>query len=123
MIKPEGTHPAAACCCTVCASESVETKQWWKKQAELWVDVHTEEQFYHEINTGSKLVFVGGQAGPGSAIRRSSCVSSPSWKVDMKCGTGCLACKLLPEADNLDKVYKASFHVRMSGNPASRAAC
>lgn len=35
------------------------TDQWWKRQSELWVDVHTEEQFYHEINSGDRLVFVG----------------------------------------------------------------
>jgi thiol-disulfide isomerase/thioredoxin len=37
----------------------VETQKWWKKQSELWVDCHTDEQFYHEINSGDRLVFVG----------------------------------------------------------------
>jgi hypothetical protein len=42
------------------ASSTTSTStQWWKKQSELWVDVHTEEQFYHEINSGDRLVFVG----------------------------------------------------------------
>jgi hypothetical protein len=38
---------------------STSTEQWWKKQSELWVDVHTDEQFHHEINTGDRLVLVG----------------------------------------------------------------
>lgn len=42
------------------STTSTSTQQWWKKQSELWVDVHTEEQFYHEVNTGDRLVFVGG---------------------------------------------------------------
>lgn len=41
------------------ASTAVETQKWWKKQSELWVDCHTDEQFYHEINSGDRLVFVG----------------------------------------------------------------
>jgi hypothetical protein len=41
------------------STTSTSTQQWWKKQSELWVDVHTEEQFYHEINSGDRLVFVG----------------------------------------------------------------
>jgi hypothetical protein len=43
-------------------STSTDTK-WWKKQSELWVDVHTEEEFYREISSGDKLVFVGKQHG------------------------------------------------------------
>ena len=39
------------------ASET--TQQWWKQQAHLWVEVHTEEEFRREIGTGDKLVFVG----------------------------------------------------------------
>jgi len=42
------------------STTSTSTAHWWKKQSELWVDVHTEEQFYHEVNTGDRLVFVGG---------------------------------------------------------------
>lgn len=41
------------------STTSTSTQQWWKKQSELWVDVHTEEEFYHEISTGNRLVFVG----------------------------------------------------------------
>lgn len=41
------------------ATTSTETQKWWKKQSELWVDVHTEEDFHREINSGDKLVFVG----------------------------------------------------------------
>lgn len=40
-------------------STSTSTQKWWKKQSELWVDVHTEEEFYHEISTGNRLLFVG----------------------------------------------------------------
>lgn len=40
------------------STTSTSTQQWWKKQSELWVDVHTEEQFYREINSGDRLVFV-----------------------------------------------------------------
>lgn len=41
------------------STTSTSTQQWWKKQSELWVDVHTEEQFYQEISTGNRIVFVG----------------------------------------------------------------
>lgn len=41
------------------STTSTSTQQWWKKQSELWVDVHTQEQFYQEVNTGTRLVFVG----------------------------------------------------------------
>lgn len=41
------------------STTSTSTQQWWKKQSELWVDIHTEEQFYLEINSGDRLVFVG----------------------------------------------------------------
>lgn len=41
------------------SATATSTEQWWKKQPELWVDVHTEEQFYREISTGNRLVFVG----------------------------------------------------------------
>jgi hypothetical protein len=41
------------------STTSTSTQQWWKKQSELWVDVHTEEQFYREINSGDRLVLVG----------------------------------------------------------------
>lgn len=41
------------------STTSTSTQQWWKKQSELWVDVHTEEQFYQEISTGNRVVFVG----------------------------------------------------------------
>lgn len=44
-------------------STSTETK-WWKKQSELWVDVHTEEEFYREISSGDRLVFVGKHSQP-----------------------------------------------------------
>jgi hypothetical protein len=43
---------------TSSTSTSTDTK-WWKKQGELWVDVHSEEEFYREISSGDRLVFVG----------------------------------------------------------------
>eukprot|EP00882_Tetradesmus_deserticola_P009894 GHRQ01010455.1.p1 GENE.GHRQ01010455.1~~GHRQ01010455.1.p1 ORF type:complete len:283 (+),score=49.06 GHRQ01010455.1:69-917(+) len=42
---------------TQASSTSTDTK-WWKQQSELWVEVHTDEEFYEEINTGDRLVFV-----------------------------------------------------------------
>jgi hypothetical protein len=54
-------------------STSTDTK-WWKKQSELWVDVHTEEEFYREISSGDRLVFVGkhpaGQHSISSMLRQ-----------------------------------------------------
>jgi len=88
-----GIYPAAAAV-ALPVPQSVETKQWWKKQSELWVDVHTEEQFLHEINTGSKLVFVGAQPEQVLATCRSSCVSHCPAEVKMQ--LRCVARAVLP---------------------------
>lgn len=33
--------------------------QWWNKDKDLWITVHTEEDFNREVSTGDKLVVVG----------------------------------------------------------------
>jgi hypothetical protein len=57
--KAPSRRKVAASAQLASSTTSTSTDQWWKKQSELWVDVHTEEQFYHEINSGDRLVFVG----------------------------------------------------------------
>jgi hypothetical protein len=49
----------AAAAQAAASTASTSTDKWWKKQAELWVDVHTEEEFHREVSTGDRLVFVG----------------------------------------------------------------
>ena len=37
-----------------------EGEKWWKKDSDLWVDCHTEEEFEQAVTTGDRLVLVGG---------------------------------------------------------------
>jgi hypothetical protein len=45
-----------------------EAEKWWKKEADLWVDVHTEEEFEQAVTAGDRLVLVGGWR-VGGALR------------------------------------------------------
>ena len=53
-------------------AETAQQQGWWKQQAHLWVEVHTEEEFRREIGTGDKLVFVGEFVLSGGARRRAA---------------------------------------------------
>ena len=46
-----------------------EAEKWWKKDAELWVDVHTEEEFERAVTTGDRLVLVGARCAACTAHR------------------------------------------------------
>lgn len=50
------THAAQVDASSAAASAE---DQWWLRDKELWVDVHTEEDFKRETSTGDKLVVVG----------------------------------------------------------------
>jgi hypothetical protein len=49
-----------------------EAEKWWKKDADLWVDVHTEEEFEAAVTTGDRLVLVGGWRGAARGTRRAA---------------------------------------------------
>jgi len=51
--RAAGTHAASA------AVHHGEAEKWWKKDSDLWIDVHTEEEFEQAVTTGDRLVFVG----------------------------------------------------------------
>ncbi|KXZ42547.1 hypothetical protein GPECTOR_136g630 [Gonium pectorale] len=58
MAKARGPAPSAA---VPEASASVRTsvdRHWWNQDKDLWIEVHTEEDFKREVDTGDKLVAV-----------------------------------------------------------------
>jgi hypothetical protein len=69
--KAPSRRKVAAAAQLASSTASTTTDQWWKRQSELWVDVHTEEQFYHEINSGDRLVFVGESQDTSDTLDRT----------------------------------------------------
>jgi hypothetical protein len=57
------------------SAATAEKAKWWKRDAELWVDVHTEEEFEAAVTTGDKLVLVGALCSECVLMRvRAVCV-------------------------------------------------
>ncbi|GFR48351.1 hypothetical protein Agub_g10238 [Astrephomene gubernaculifera] len=55
--KPSLAPPSAASSETTVRTASAD-KRWWNQDKDLWVEVHTEEEFRREVSTGDKLVAV-----------------------------------------------------------------
>jgi len=53
--------PGSSASASTVSTATNKENQWWKKQSELWIDVHSAEDFEREVSTGPQsLVFVGG---------------------------------------------------------------
>lgn len=97
---PAGAGPVAARAAPRASTAPTahgEAEKWWKQDADLWVEPHTEEEFEEAVTTGDRLVLVGAHRGSLGSLakvagrRRHGACRSPqrARSPPLVCSTAC----------------------------------